>query len=487
MASPQKRANETEIPLPTNGLFVEAKTGKTSPIYASVLDNFTTDGIVLELRRAFELGAEDELVLQRVPYAFGATPRYINLRNVQAECAGAVFSRQFDGSAMVAYISSSAIIADGLDLPLRYNGSIFETALFTTSTGATVQSFDGIIAHHDRVYFWKSNGALEFYYGDVGAVMGPLTRFPLDRLGNITGNILACISITLDAGENVNDALAIYTTTGQIVVYEGLNPGDSTDWNLSTRIQVAPPLSRFSFTRVGGDVWVLTAQGLISLRDTLSQGSLALVNTIGRPIVDDITALVARPPIFDVPSAQFIPNEWSLHTAADGSRVIVNFYSRDLTKQFVWMVESKAWQTSNYPARHWHNLVLATEFTTAEGRLGQAIDAESGEEIITASWHTGWFTFRGDVTVAYMRPVIIANGPLTITVTVLRDYNETDADIAQMQQIVTIEPETPANPGRRIALNEEIPIGLTGTSFQLRIEVTGTWAQIVDMNVGLEA
>lgn len=486
MAGGQARARDIPIPLPTSGVFVEAKTGKTSPIFASELHNLVTDGIALEVRRAYELGEEDDLAMQRVPYAFGATPRYIELRAEQAECAGATFARQFDGSAMVAYISSQAMMVDGLDLPVRYDGTIFATALFTTTTGALVQEFDGCIAHHDRLYFWKSNGTLEFYYGDVGAVMGALVQFPLDRLGNITGNMLAAISVTIDAGENNNDALAIYTTTGQIVVYEGLNPGDPNDWNLSVRMQVAPPVSRFAFTRVGGDVWVLTARGLISLRDTLSQGSLALVNTLGRPVADEIRDLVDRPQVFDVPSGTFLPNEWQLHTSADGSSVIVNFFAKDLQRQFIWNVESKGWQTGNYPARHWHNLVLSTDFTTDGGRIGALQSEEDGTEAITAWWYTGWFTFNGEATVAYVKPTIIARGELTVKVAVLRDHMDSAADIAQVQQIVTLSPEGAANVSGKLSLNDEIPCGITGTSFQLRIEVTATWAQIVDMAVGLE-
>ena len=37
-----------------------------------------------------------------------------------------------------------------------------------------------------------------------------------------------------------------------------------------------------------------------------------------------------------------------------------------------------------------------------------------------------------------------------------------------------------------ISLNEDIAIGVTGQAFQLRIEVTATWAQIVSMKVGIE-
>ena len=85
-----------------------------------------------------------------------------------------------------------------------------------------------------------------------------------------------------------------------------------------------------------------------------------------------------------------------------------------------------------------------------------------------------------------MRPTIIAKEALTVKVAVLRDYNETDADIAEAEQTITIEPETPPNPGRMISLNEDIAIGVTGQAFQLRIEVTATWAQIVSVKVGIE-
>ena len=319
------------IPLPTGGLFVDAKTGQTSPIFAAELHNFSTDGILLELRPESVVDLDGGTVLQRVPYAFGVSPRYIDLRSIQAECDGVTFARQFDGNAMTAYLSSQALIADGLDMPLRYNGTAFTTALFTTSTSANVQDFDGVLAHHDRPYFWRTNGTLEFYYGDVGAVLGALERYPLDRLGNITGNMMTAISVTLDAGENANDALAIYTTTGMIVVFEGLDPGDANNWGLSTRIQVAPPLSRFGITRVGADVWVLTAKGIISLRDTVSQGQLALANTVARPISDEILRL-----------AQIAGSEWQLHTSADGSRVIINYFTEDLQKQFIWQADSKA-------------------------------------------------------------------------------------------------------------------------------------------------
>ena len=101
-ASTRARAQDISIPLPTGGLFVDAKTGQTSPIFAAELHNFSTDGILLELRPEAVIDLDGETVLQRVPYTFGASPRYIDLRSIQAECDGVTFARQFDGSAMTA-------------------------------------------------------------------------------------------------------------------------------------------------------------------------------------------------------------------------------------------------------------------------------------------------------------------------------------------------------------------------------------------------
>lgn len=468
-------ARDTQLPLPTSGLFVDARDARVSGMYAAVLENFRTDGISMELRKAFVLGPADELVLQRVPFAFGENPRYIDLRSFQAECNGAIFPRVFTGAAQVAYLSSQAVIADGLDLPVTYNGTTFQNSLFTTVTGVQPQDFDGILAHHDRLYFWKTDGRLEFYYGDVGAVMGALVRFPLDRLGNITGGIAAMISLTMDIGQNSNDALAIFTTTGEIVIYEGLNPGDSTDWNLTTRIKVAPPLTRFGTTRVGGDVWMMTRVGIVSIMDTLRNGVLALVSAFTRPISDDVLQLVS-----------IYPNaEWQLHTTADGSQIIINFYTTYLQKQFIWQVDSKSWSTADYPARNWHNLVLASEFTIGSGQRGTISDNPESTELITAIWHSSWFDIGGEATVAYIRPTIKAKGALTIKVAVLSNHDDTPLDIIEAEQTVTIEADNPPAPGGRVALNEVIGIGVQGRSFQLRMELTASWAKIVKMEVGI--
>lgn len=474
---------DIQIPLPTSGLFSDAKDAEISGMYAAKLENFRTGGTLLELRRDLVFSGSDVSAKQRYPYEFAGHSYLIALHADRASANGIEHPRAFAGDAMAAYISSTAVIVDGTAAPLLYNGAAFSDGAFTTSTSVTQNEFDGVVAHHDRLYFWKSGGALEFYHGDVGAISGALTRFALDRLGNITGKILTMMSLTIDAGSNTNDVLCIITTTGHAVVYSGLDPSDPTDWSLVTRVKMAPPMSRFAATHVGSDVWVITSAGIVSVAQSISQGALALVNEVSRPIAREVLRLINAGPA-----------SWQLHTAADGSHIIVNRWDGVDASQFIFEVESKSWTTATYPAAFWHNLGVTTSFTSTSGFLAMLVDNTTSEPpedfgfalSYEAVWHTSWFTIRRGTRIASITPTIIAKGPLTLTVAVLSDHDETAPDIAEAEQTVTISPDNDADNGGTVALHEVIPIGAVGSSFQLRIRMTAEWARIVNVMATVE-
>ena len=305
----------------------------------------------------------------------------------------------------------------------------------------------------------------------------PITqRFPLGRLGNITGRLQMMMQVTMDAGQNSNDAICIFTTTGDVVIYEGLNPGDANDWNLVSRLRVAPPLTRYGTTRVGSDVWFLTANGVASILNTISQGVLALVSPFTRPVAAEVRALVAAGGY-----------EWGLHAAADGSFIVINAYDPATVtgQQFFYDTESQSWTTADLPARFWHNLDLTTEFTHGDGRLTTLAAEQGGGESITARWATSWMR-PGGSEMTYVRPTIIAKGALAVTVTVLTNHDETASDIAEAVQTVTIQPDnTPDAGGGLVSLDEEIAVDAVGDTYKLIIEITAQWAKIVNLTVGL--
>ena len=461
---------EITIPLPLGGLMEEASTAEVSGMYAGELLNWSSTGASLQTRLQHSTTAGTTSgILQRMPYEFNGSNSLIEVSASQVQVGATTATRTFSQAFSFGHISGNAIMADGNGPPLLWNGTTFSDGVFTTSTGFDPNTFDGFLAHQDRAFFWRTGDALDFYYSDtVGAITGNLNQFPLGRLGNITGTILCLYSLTVDAGHGLNDTLAVFTDTGDIVVYEGLDPADSLDWRQQSRLRIAPPVSCEAIEKIGGDVWILTASGLVSVLATLQSGATALVNTVSDAIQDTLVAQVAE------------GGEWSIHRSADARRVIINRVYNGAASQFIYNTKSKGWEASDYPARRWHNLGLQTQFTAINGDLG-TLDA-NGTVSITATWVSSWFRLPKRTAINYVRPTIYSTGDLTVKMTVLSDHDETATDIAEAEQTVTLVPD---ETGTRVTMNEVIACDAVGDVFQLRMEVTSTWAEIVNVKAGV--
>lgn len=408
--------------------------------------------------------------MQRIPFEFGNVQNFIDIGTFRIQLGTKFLLRDYVRPYTVGFISGYAVLADGGGNPVLVNQSGISLSTFTTSTGLDPAGFDGVLAHQDRLFFWKTGDELDFYYGELGAITGSLTRFPLGRLGNITGKILGLKSLTIDSGQGMNDVLAIFTTTGQIVCYEGLDPSDGNNWRQINRIKVAPPVSLDAFVEVGTDLWMLTGSGVVSVLSSMRESSLALVNTISRPVQKELVDQIAE------------GGSWSMHLSADGRMVIINRVLNDIASQHIYWTDNPGWTKANYPAAYWHNLGLNTLFTAITGERGTLADSS---EMITATWYSSWFRMPRSSGITFVRPTIIAKGALDVSVTILSDHDETASDIAEATQTILVEPDNPPGPGGRVALNENIGVDAVGDVFQLRLEITAAWAELVNIKVGI--
>ena len=467
--SGQASAREISIPLPLRGLFTKAKTAQVSNLFAAELMNLRSNGVSMVTRPAVEWATRGaSQVMQRIPFEFGGASYYIELSPLEARAGGYSVDRAFNGRATWAHNSGNVLIADGLGLPIRFNGAGFTEAAFTATAGPNPADCDGIISHHDRIYLWKTGGDLEFLVSrEVGAVQGEMSRYPLGRLGNITGSIHSMTSLTIDAGHGMNDVLCIITTSGHMILFEGLDPMDAEDWRLLGRIEGATPIGSRAFAQIGGDAWMLTAQGPISVGQAVRESVLALVSEVSQAISDEINALVESGPA-----------EWQMFTARDGSMVVINRVANGEASQYVFYLDSKSWATMDVPARDWHNLGGKPQVTGFDGRLGR-IWHTGRDETITARWVSSWFEAGGAASVKYVEPTIMAAGPMSVRVVVLSDNNDTAADIAEAEQTVTLEPEEGG--ASRVTLSQIIPTDASGKRFQITLEVTARWAEITGL------
>lgn len=467
----QRLASEVPWPLPLRGLLDKASTAEINGSMAAKLDNWHSNGISLEMRDGYA-EADTEAVQQRIPFEFGTAPGYVSVFSDRIKFGTMTFARNFPNDVSHTEISANLIMADGAGDVMRFDGTHFQKAGFTTTTGKDPEEFNGVFSHHDRIYLWDDT-ELEFYYGAVGAVTGEVTRFPLSRLGNLTGSIKLITSMTLNASHGMNDILVIVTTTGWLVLYEGLDPGDANDWRLLGRVKVAAPVSRYAVASFGPDLWLLTGRGVVSVRDSLARGALALTSSVGKAISDLL--------VKDIKASRNLPG-WQMHPRDDGSQFLINVPEGSGFKQYVFDVDAQAWSTSNYPARWWHDLSAVTGFTHTDGRLCNLADGDDAGASITATFHTSWIRLRRHTEIAYLIPTIIADGEATVSITVLTDHDQTQGDIDQAVQTITLKPD---NPGTQVALNEVIAVNAAGRVFQARFEVTGSGVSFENLIAGL--
>lgn len=125
-----------------------------------------------------------------------------------------------------------------------------------------------VMSHKNNVWF-AVKGSTVGYYLPILASSGEVTpQFFGDKFKH-GGELDGLFSWTVDGGSGVDDILVAVGHAGDVVVYTGSGP-DESDWGMkgSYYIGVIPNTPRFG-TEQGGELYLLSAFGLISLDDLL--------------------------------------------------------------------------------------------------------------------------------------------------------------------------------------------------------------------------
>ena len=193
-----------------------------------------------------------------------------------------------------AKIAANMVLVNGADAPRNFDGSTLTTPTFTGDLATYgEENIDGITTHKNRMYMWDS-GYGNFFYGGVNSVSGAFSEFNLNRVSATGGNLLEVKTISRDGGSGPDDYVAFILSTGEILVYQGSDPGDASNWSLVGRYQAPPLIAKNCAYGFGGDVLMLTKVDLIKLSDvikyTTEDGGLNLrPSKLSGDIKDDFT------------------------------------------------------------------------------------------------------------------------------------------------------------------------------------------------------
>ncbi len=172
-----------------------------------------------------------------------------------------VYTSFTDGAGLV-----NVVMCNDADISQIYNGSTLANIGFTIPAGIVLSS---PLSFKNRLYF-VDNGTTDIYYGGVQATSGTLTKFSVGSFLKKGGTIKTIQNWTQDAGEGVDDLLVIISSEGEVLLYRGLSPVDSS-WSLRGTFQISRPVGKRCATKMGGDLIIITEQGYFPLSQVLNQ------------------------------------------------------------------------------------------------------------------------------------------------------------------------------------------------------------------------
>lgn len=183
------------------------------------------------------------------------------------------------------------IACNGVDKPAYYDGvtwTAVDNATTPALTGITTTTLISPMQYQGRLFFIQVQ-TLSVWYLASGAIGGALTEFDFSAEFKRGGYLMAIHNWTRDAGDGQDDVFVAVSSEGEAVVYQGNNPSVAANWAKIGTFYVGRPLGRRCMTQLGGDVMLLTENGVFELSKALQSVAIDYKLALSDKIVNAFT------------------------------------------------------------------------------------------------------------------------------------------------------------------------------------------------------
>lgn len=195
--------------------------------------------------------------------------------NITAGGAGVDISATYDATAAATDAVWQTCVyrhrifgCNGSDRPFVWTGSGDVALAAWTGPGSNGTNLTSVQPYRSRLYFCEENNASIWYTSLVDAVTGALVEVPLDSVLHLGGFPIFAGSSSNRQGDTNQELFVIYTTEGEVLVYQGRYPGDA-GWSIVARYQIAPPLDYRCGTYVNNQLYLTTRMGPVGVHELL--------------------------------------------------------------------------------------------------------------------------------------------------------------------------------------------------------------------------
>lgn len=161
-------------------------------------------------------------------------------------------------------------------------------------SGVATTSLTQVWGFKRRLFFVES-GTMKAWYLPVESVGGTASELNLASVFQRSDRLLFGATWSLDAGDGLDDVCLFVSNTGEVAVYQGTDPSSASTWGLVGRYDIARPLDKHAHFRAGGDLMVMTEDGIVSVAEALRKDRAGLQATaMTRDIEDEWRRVVQR-------------------------------------------------------------------------------------------------------------------------------------------------------------------------------------------------
>lgn len=259
--------------------------------------------------------------------------------------------------------------ANGTDHPINYDGAAWTALPAITGVTGGAATLNYVWSFKGRLFFLQNASATAWYLpaDSIGGAASSLNIGPELTFG---GTLVAGGTLTIDSGLGPNDFCVFVSSEGEVVIYAGDNPSDPTVWSLRGIFRISRPIGNRCLLRIGGDLAVLCADGVISLTKAMQLDTAALEKAA---LSANIRTAFARQ--YDVTGAFF---GWQIIAWPTAHMGIVNVPTAELSTsvQYVINVLTGAW--ARYTGMNAICFALAGTKVYYGGPTGKIIRFETG-------------------------------------------------------------------------------------------------------------
>lgn len=295
----QQIANGKSLPAPVEGWDASTPLSDMSPKRAILLDNWFPTPTDVRVRRGYQVhsaGMGSKVVDSLLVYhglmastsrLFAATDgKIFDVTTSQANATQALTGLTSNRWQYVNFTVPGGKYlwaCNGVDNARHFDGTNW-AAPSLTITGFSSNNIINVNRHKNRLWFVFKDSTVAGYL-PTGAIAGTVTNFELGGEFSKGGYLVAMATWTRDGGDGEDDLAVFISSQGQAAVYAGTDPDSASTWALVGTFDLAPPIGYRCFTKAGGDVALITIDGVLPLslalqRDRSGTADIALTSRI---------------------------------------------------------------------------------------------------------------------------------------------------------------------------------------------------------------